>query len=50
MVHPGVGTVKHEKAVVHDSKPHIDLGIALVSELILENQDFAIVKDGVFRA
>jgi hypothetical protein len=50
MVHPGVGTVKHEKAVVHDSESHINLGIALVSELILENQDFAIVQDGVFRA
>jgi len=50
MVNTGVGTVKHEKAVVHDSEPHIDLGIALVSELILEKHYFSIVKDGIFRA
>jgi hypothetical protein len=36
VVHTGIGTVEHEKAVIHYSEPYIDLGIALIPKFILE--------------
>jgi len=50
MVYAGVGSMQHEKAVVHHAEPYVHLGIALVSQFILEKDNLSIVKDRVIRA
>ena len=49
VVNSRVGTKQDKPAVSHYSKPYVNLGAALIGELIFIKSDLAIVNDGILR-
>lgn len=41
MVYSGVGPKEYEEAVLHDAEAHIDLGVALIAELVLKKSNLS---------